>query len=148
MKIYRLLATSLVVALNMGISSCGGDYKNKDNKERNTYFITDESERGKYGEGTYIKTESRYKDKDGNSWHRDNIFAPRKNESLMMIPIREEQRQENMHLKRTPMTKDMKKGMIEDMKKLKRFLTVIKSYSYMKAFKLLATSLLVALCTG
>ena len=53
-----------------------------------------------------------------------------------------------MHLKRTPMTKDMKKGMIEDMKKLKRFLTVIKSYSYMKAFKLLATSLLVALCTG
>lgn len=65
-----------------------------------------------------------------------------------MIPIREEQRQENMHLKRTPMTKDMKKGMIEDMKKLKRFLTVIKSYSYMKAFKLLATSLLVALCTG
>ena len=82
MKIYRLLATSLVVALNMGISACGGDYKNKDNKERNTYFITDESERGKYGEGTYIKTESRYKDKDGNSWHRDNIFAPRKNESL------------------------------------------------------------------
>lgn len=82
MKIYRLLAISLVVALNMGISSCGGDNKNKDNKERNTYFITDESERGKHGEGTYIKTESRYKDKDGNSWHRDNIFAPRKNESL------------------------------------------------------------------
>ena len=42
----------------------------------------------------------------------------------------------------------MKKGMIEDMKKLKRFLTVIKSYSYMKTFKLLATSLLVALSTG
>ena len=29
MKIYRLLATSLVVALNMGISSCGGDIKIK-----------------------------------------------------------------------------------------------------------------------
>ncbi|WP_158560981.1 Ig-like domain-containing protein [Bacteroides sp.] len=42
----------------------------------------------------------------------------------------------------------MKKGMIEDMKKLKRYSTVIKSYSYMKAFRLLATSLLVALSMG
>lgn len=42
----------------------------------------------------------------------------------------------------------MKKGMIEDMKKLKKILTVIKSYSYMKTFKLLATSLLVALSMG
>lgn len=83
MKIFRLLATSLLIALSIGVSSCGEDNENKDAKKKNIYFITDESEQGIYGEGTYIKTNnSYYKDRDGNSWHRDNIFAPRENESI------------------------------------------------------------------
>jgi len=83
MKAFRLLATSLLVALSMGFVSCDEDNENKDIKEKNIYFITDESEQGKYGDGTYIKTNSSYyKDRDGNSWHRDNIFAPRENESI------------------------------------------------------------------
>lgn len=83
MKTNRLLATSLLVALSMGFVSCDEDNENKDIKEKNIYFITDESEQGKYGDGTYIKTNSSYyKDRDGNSWHRDNIFAPRENESI------------------------------------------------------------------
>lgn len=83
MKAFRLLAVSLLAALYIGVSSCKENNEHKDIEKKNIYFIRDESEQGKYGRGTYIKTNSSYyKDRDGNYWHRDNIFAPRENESI------------------------------------------------------------------
>lgn len=60
------------------LCSCGNSKKEPNTQKRKTiYVVGHESEIGKYGEGTYINSNSHYKDKDGNLWHRDDIFAPK-----------------------------------------------------------------------
>lgn len=81
MRTYHIYLFLISLITVLTAASCR--HKKKDNTSKETiYIIGNESERGQHGEGTYINTNSSYQDKDGNTWHRDNIFAPKPNESL------------------------------------------------------------------
>lgn len=85
MKTLNLFETALaVISICFIFSSCGGNNKNTDNNKERTmiYMVGHSDDVGKYGEGTYINTNTEYKDRDGIRWSKDNIFAPGPNESL------------------------------------------------------------------
>lgn len=60
------------------LCSCGNSKKEANTQKRKIiHVVRHESEMGKNGEGTYINSNTHYKDENGTLWHRDNIFAPR-----------------------------------------------------------------------
>ena len=65
------------------LTSCGGSKKSNNQEEQTTIYMVGHSDDiGKYGKGTYINTNTEYKDRDGIRWSKDNIFAPGPGESL------------------------------------------------------------------
>lgn len=74
----------IVVSMCVNLVACTGNSNTrKQNDERtDIYIVNHADDAGKHGEGTYINMNTEYKDRDGIRWSKDNIFAPRTNESL------------------------------------------------------------------
>lgn len=69
--------------VSLFLISCENNSNSAESEEQERIIIVNHPDDvGKYGEGTYINTNSEYTDADGNRWHRDNIFAPRPGESM------------------------------------------------------------------
>ena len=77
----KMILLSLALFL---LCSCGGS-KNKQQeiKRGRVIIVENEHEIGKYGDDyIYLNSNSSYKDKDGNTWYRNDIYAPKRNETM------------------------------------------------------------------
>ena len=61
----------------------GSQHKQQLRKKSNVITVENEHEIGKYGsDKTYLNSKSSYRDKDGNTWFRTDIYAPKRNETF------------------------------------------------------------------
>lgn len=80
MKKGIFLLTFVLIVL----CSCDGS-KNKQEERKRGRVVTVENEHeiGKYGDDyIYLNSNSSYRDKDGNTWYRNDIYAPKRNETM------------------------------------------------------------------
>ena len=72
---------SLVLIL---LCACGGSKNKQEERKRGRVIIVEnEHEIGKYGDDyIYLNSNSSYRDKDGNTWYRNDIYAPKRNETM------------------------------------------------------------------
>ena len=84
MKTLKLLVIALsAIVIFVNLISCSGNSKQSNEEDYSVVYIVGHSDDvGKYGEGTYINTNTEYTDRDGIRWSKDNIFAPGPGESL------------------------------------------------------------------
>ena len=71
---------SLVLIL---LCACGGSKNKHEERKGRVIIVENEHEIGKYGDDyIYLNSNSSYRDKDGNTWYRNNIYAPKRNETM------------------------------------------------------------------
>lgn len=66
------------------LCSCNGS-KNEQQEVRKgrVIIVENEHEVGKYGDDyIYLNSNSSYRDKDGNTWYKNDIYAPREHETM------------------------------------------------------------------